>query len=480
MRRSILLSALAPTLFLFLIASPAFAAADDDVPGVPLTLGNTISGTVDSGDANDVFAVTLTAGEEIHIRCDPGTTSGPKGTFHLLVPGASSLDDSADYDELIYTLSGGSFLRLWFDYDYIPARSGTYYLRVEWETGNLGYQLSVARTTRAPLDQAPDSDEIPGTAIGSGTVTGVVSSKADPHDVYAVELTAGQPVTIQLIPLTPYNNGVSSLAYLSLLDPSTPSISQWYGHRVGERLLAKNNKDEASRQTAEIQYTPTQTGTYYVLVEPNMYGYNFAYQLSVAGAGGDNEPGDGTEPGDGFSDVGGSPYETAIYNLADRDVVTGFGDGTFRPDDSVSRQQFAKMIVKTLGLTVTGEEICPFTDVLDQIGADPFYPSKYVAVCAYNDITKGKTATSFDPYNDITHQQLISMVARAADLADPPDDYMPDFSPEQFSLDEHYQNARKAAYAGLLDGLQGVGPDYDFYAASTRGECAQLLYNLAR
>jgi hypothetical protein len=48
----------------------------------------------------------------------------------------------------------------------------------------------------------------------------------------------------------------------------------------------------------------------------------------------------------------------------------------------------------------------------------------------------------------------------------------------QFSQDEHYLNAGKAQYAGLLDGLQGVGPSYDFFAAATRGECAQLLCNL--
>ena len=89
---------------------------------------------------------------------------------------------------------------------------------------------------------AADSDDIPGTAIGVGTVTGVASSKADPDDLHAVGLTAGQPVTIRLLPLTPCNNSSSSLAYLRLLDPSTPSISNYYNHQLGERALAKNKK----------------------------------------------------------------------------------------------------------------------------------------------------------------------------------------------------------------------------------------------
>ncbi len=179
-----------------------------------------------------------------------------------------------------------------------------------------------------------------------------------------------------------------------------------------------------------------------------------------------------------FSDVAGSPYESAIYELAGRGIITGFDDGTFRAGDPVTRQQFAKMIVKAMGLTVTGSEVCPFADVIPQTAPDPLYPTKYVAVCALRGITQGKTATSFDPYNSITHEQLITMVSRAAALSDPPATYAASFVSTQFSLEEHHRNARKAAHAGILDGLQGLGSSYDFRAPSTRGECAQLLFNL--
>lgn len=190
------------------------------------------------------------------------------------------------------------------------------------------------------------------------------------------------------------------------------------------------------------------------------------------------EPEPEPEPGTTFSDVAGSPYATAIYTLALEGAVSGFEDGTFRPNSFVTRQQFAKMIVLTLKVPVNGSEICPFTDVQLQAGTDPFYPSKYVAVCAAQGITVGKTPTTFAPYDNITHQQLITMVARAAGLATTPVGYMAPFTAGQFSLDEHYQNALKAGAAGLLDGLVGMGPAYNFLAGSTRGECAQILYNL--
>ena len=186
-----------------------------------------------------------------------------------------------------------------------------------------------------------------------------------------------------------------------------------------------------------------------------------------------------------FSDVDTShPDYLAIEDLADRGIINGYPDGTFRPNNPVTRQQFAKMIVRTLDYAVAESNVCLFVDVLKSTpGAyvdptDTFYPDHYVAVCAFYGITQGKTPTTFAPYDNITRQQLITMLVRAANLSDPPADYAPPFSPGQFYPDEHYQNARKAAYAHLLDGLQGIGQTYNFLAPATRGEVCVLLYNL--
>src|SRR5512145_1030892 len=47
------------------------------------------------------------------------------------------------------------------------------------------------------------------------------------------------------------------------------------------------------------------------------------------------------------------PYAAAVDELSDRGVINGFVDGTFGPEKAVTRQQFAKMIVLTLGLPVS-------------------------------------------------------------------------------------------------------------------------------
>lgn len=182
-----------------------------------------------------------------------------------------------------------------------------------------------------------------------------------------------------------------------------------------------------------------------------------------------------------FTDTIGNPYATAIDELAARHIINGFPGDVFKPDDPVKRQQFAKMIVLTMGYG--GEATtatCPFTDVdLTPNPVDPLYPAKYVAVCALHHITEGKTLTTFDPSSSITREQLITMVARAVNLPDPPASFVPSFGEGQFGLPKHFANAKKAASAGLLAGLQGVGPDFNFAGPASRGECAQLLFNLS-
>jgi uncharacterized protein YkwD len=184
-----------------------------------------------------------------------------------------------------------------------------------------------------------------------------------------------------------------------------------------------------------------------------------------------------TLPATTFTDVsGGTLYASQIWLLASRGIVAGYGDGYFGPYEKVTRQQFAKMIVLTLGYTVWPVSACTFKDVAILPGSsDPLYPAGYIASCAAAGITVGKTVDKFGPYDQISRAQLITMVARAANLPDPPSTYQPPFG--YFSA-EHYPWARRAAYAGLLDGFVGMDSSFNFWASATRGEVCLLLADL--
>ena len=182
----------------------------------------------------------------------------------------------------------------------------------------------------------------------------------------------------------------------------------------------------------------------------------------------------------GFSDIASSPFQVAILDLVSRKVISGFLDGTFRPGSPVTRQQFAKMIVKSLALPVALSDICPFADVGSGTDpTDPLYPDHYVAVCFADGITQGTSATTFAPYADITRAQVITMIVRAADalgigsLISPPAIWQGTLPSSDAT---HGGNIRKAEYNGLLYGVPLSG--WNIWGNASRGEVAQMLSNL--
>lgn len=181
-----------------------------------------------------------------------------------------------------------------------------------------------------------------------------------------------------------------------------------------------------------------------------------------------------------FSDV--FPYGSesdAIKDLSSRGIINGYDDGTFRPDNPVWRQHFAKMVVLTLGLPTSETDACPFNDV-DVGGPSTLYPDNYIAVAAAQGITNGTGSGKFSPTAEISRAQVITMVVRAAEnlwptvLYEPPASYVGTWGTGFDAL--HGPNARKAEYNGLLVGLDL--PSLDPWGGMPRGEVAQVLHNL--
>jgi hypothetical protein len=193
-----------------------------------------------------------------------------------------------------------------------------------------------------------------------------------------------------------------------------------------------------------------------------------------------------------FSDVPSyHPYALAIQDLATQEIINGFPDGTFKPDNPVTRQQFAKVILLSFSILVS-EDAWPNPDVpfVDLGPDDPnsLYPHEYVATAAVLGITKGKDLTHFAPLDNISRAQVITMVVRAAQ----------NILPETVSLAgdvatstwgnfdaTHASNAAIAEANGLLAGLgadashpSGNLASLSPFAKMTRGEVAQVLHNL--
>ncbi|MFH0916393.1 MAG: S-layer homology domain-containing protein, partial [bacterium] len=115
------------------------------------------------------------------------------------------------------------------------------------------------------------------------------------------------------------------------------------------------------------------------------------------------------------------PYYAAIEGMAAAHVIEGYQVGDlkeFRPENLVTRMQFAKMIVLSLGLPVTEQDICTFPDVWQGVSPD-LYPDHYVAVAAQKGITTGYTDGKFGPLDNIRRSQISTMIVRAAQSLEP-------------------------------------------------------------
>ncbi len=179
------------------------------------------------------------------------------------------------------------------------------------------------------------------------------------------------------------------------------------------------------------------------------------------------------------------PYREAIEGLYRGGVVSGsrvIGDERyFDPQNPVRRAQFAKMIVGTLGLPPAGTTQTRF---LDLGSPDAFgYPHIYVQVAYDHGITNGTNPAQslFAPWNYIRRDQVVSMIVRAAVseapgvLQNPPPGH-----PSYFAgvPEPHGANLRIAEYNGLMAGLTGFGSGWSESQNASRGEVAQMLWNL--
>jgi len=110
-----------------------------------------------------------------------------------------------------------------------------------------------------------------------------------------------------------------------------------------------------------------------------------------------------------FSDLNGFDWAAdSIQYLVEKGVISGYGDRTFRPAQDVAREEFVKMLVTGFSLQ-DDTAACSFSDVAQ---TDWFYP--YVAVAQKYGIVKGVSDTEFGVGQNISRQDLCTVVYRIA------------------------------------------------------------------
>ena len=108
-----------------------------------------------------------------------------------------------------------------------------------------------------------------------------------------------------------------------------------------------------------------------------------------------------------FSDVGTDYYANAVDWAAEEGIISGYGDGNFGPNDSITREQLAVMLYRYAGSPATDTSL-NFSDAAQING----YASKAVSWAVENGIISGRDTGELDPQGNATRAEVASMLMR--------------------------------------------------------------------
>ncbi|MCL5734485.1 MAG: S-layer homology domain-containing protein [Actinobacteria bacterium] len=495
--------------------------------------GDRVAFTGYDGVDAEVFVLTISTGQITKLTNNTWDESRPKISGDLVAWDRHEYDfNSSNFRLFACDLESGTTIEL---ASTDPNQSGLYDFQVDgdwvvWQIYSFHNEQTVVRTwaySRATGETA----ELAGPWTLNSSVTLAegklyfASDSADRSDLYAMDLAtregsliASNDKQIQSIQVSGnkiawaswYTASGPSVSYLAILDSntgqttriSTPGYSAgqldlsgnvlaWWGQSLAGAYLGMHNylfvydiaRATVTRLTSpreNIQPNNTTDGESVTFLRYHPSETRLTTELVVV------SPSD--ELPLAFADISGvHPYRTAIVGMAEKGFVSGYptgaGEPDFRPNAQINRAQFCKLLAEVLGLAVTEDLLPPFSD----LGTDDLYslyPHEYVAALTSIGAIRGMGGGRFSPYSGLSRAQLVTMIVRAVDKLEPGllvDNTMIAYNPGTLGGFDpiHWKNMARAEITGLLDGLAGFGKRWDPWKPASRGEAAQILWNLA-
>ncbi len=191
-------------------------------------------------------------------------------------------------------------------------------------------------------------------------------------------------------------------------------------------------------------------------------------------SGGNVDPGGNTPPSGGntpatLSDIKGHWAEAFIQGLFDKGLISGFSDGTFKPDAKMNRAQYAALLVKAFNPAPKRNGI-PFSDV-----ADNFWAKDVIGQAYRSQFISGFPNNIFRPNDNVQRVQvLVSLVSGlglgSSDLSNlltyNDRSQIPDYAKDKVAT------ATKKGIVVNYPTLKQLNPNND----ATRAEVAAMVY----
>lgn len=166
-----------------------------------------------------------------------------------------------------------------------------------------------------------------------------------------------------------------------------------------------------------------------------------------------------------FNDIVGHWAQSKIEEMAALGVVNGYPDGSFKPDGTITRAEFATMLVKAFELSPQSGKV--FADTIGHWASD------YIATAEANGLVSGYDASTFGPDDLITREQTAVMIVKAAGLT---------MISEETSFADNTGIsgwAKDAVATAAANGLVKGYPDNTFrpLGSATRAEAVTVILN---
>lgn len=170
-----------------------------------------------------------------------------------------------------------------------------------------------------------------------------------------------------------------------------------------------------------------------------------------------------------LSDISNSYAKEEIEALVEAGIIGGYADGTFKPANSITRAEFAKILALVLELEEDAAAASVFTDV-------PAWAKGYVGALVNAELTQGVTATTYGSNQNISREQLATFFVRAWDLEE---------AAEEVNLTPKFNDADKVApyakanvaLAGEIEFIKGLpNGNFDPKGNAQRQAVARLAY----
>jgi parallel beta-helix repeat protein len=185
------------------------------------------------------------------------------------------------------------------------------------------------------------------------------------------------------------------------------------------------------------------------------------------GDGGDDD--DGGQPPDSFADIQNHWAKPFIQGLLDKGLISGFSDGTFKPDEKMTRAQYAALLVKAFNPSAKRDGI-NFTDV-----ADDFWAKDVIQQAYRGEFLSGFPDNSFKPNDNVQRAQVIVSLVNGLGLSASDGTVLSTYSDRaaipDYAKDEVNTATKKEIVVSYPDTKQ-LDPTQD----ATRAEVAAMVY----